>query len=129
MTQERKIGIIVWFAILMSVVLYAVIISLIKVEPKEIAFNKNIFLVLGGIFAILPYLMKYYKPLQMAVPFGVVIAEIPGILGLVVYFAFSDKSLAYRLIAISFASILFLFPSEKKENRKEDEYLKPPSIE
>lgn len=129
MTQERKIGIIVWFAILMSVVLYAVIISLIKVEPKEIAFNKNIFLVLGGIFAILPYLMKYFKPLQIAVPFGVVIAEIPAILGLAVYFAFSDKSLAYRLIAISFVSILFLFPAENKSEKNPDDFQNPPPIE
>jgi len=129
MSAERRIRLIIWFSILMSVAIYVVVINLMKVEPKEVDFNKNIFLVLGGFFAILPYLMKYIKPFRPIVPFGVVIAEAPAIIGLVVYFGFSDKNLAYRLIAISFVSILFLFPTERKSEDKPKDFEPPPPIE
>lgn len=129
MNTDRRIQIIIWFAILMSVVIYAVVINFSKVEPKEVEFNTDIFLFLGGIFALIPYVMKYLKILKLLIPFGVIIAEIPAIIGLVVYFAFSDKNLAYRLIAISFASILFLFPGKIKSTEKSKDLQNPPPIE
>ena len=130
MTQEKRIRVIIWVSILMSLVLYVVIINLVKVEPKEIPFNRNIFFVLGGFFAILPYFIKKFNALQIFSPFGVIVAEISAIIGVAVYFAFADKALAYRLIAISFVSILFLFPFNKKENKTEKSDMeKPPPIE
>ncbi len=129
MIPDRKKQIFIWGSTILSIILYALIINFVetKKNPPQFEFNKDIFLILGGVFAVIPYVIKNIKSLQSIAPLGVIIAEVPAIIGLGVYFAFSDKSLALRLIAISFASTLFLFPARKKE-QKEDDFKKPSNI-
>lgn len=115
----KKTKIIIWCSFLMSVILYALIIIPIKTQPVEgVVLNKNLFLTFGVIFAIIPHLIKKFNLLRLFFPLDMVMGEVPAILGLISYFIFSDKNLAFKLIGFSFVSILFLFPADNNNDKQ-----------
>jgi hypothetical protein len=121
--REKIVRLIVWFSFLISIGFYAIIVAMVKVEQKEIAFNPTWVLIWGAIFAILPHLLKYFKSLRR-IPYlvGYAIAEIPALMGLLLYFIYTQKDTAFRLIALSCLSIIFLFPLGNLVKNKSDDY-------
>ena len=108
--QNRK-NQIIWFAFVQCLVLYGAMIFFLKGEDQSLPIPAIDFLCVGALFAFLPHIFKYFERLSgLPLVVKLVIAEVPGILGLVVNFVSGDRGTALKLAGLSLLSLLFLFP-------------------
>ncbi len=124
MNKEKLVRLTIWFSFLLSIGFYAIVVAMVKVEQKESTINPTWVLIWGAIFAILPHLLKYFKSLrEIHYLVNYAIAEIPALMGLLIYFIYTQKDTAFRLIALSGLSIIFLFPlANLVKNKSKDDY-------